>query len=593
MADDDDDHSRPTSHSSSGRRRWEMHSKESFETTLAVETPSPAPRNIRNVLSAKNSSSELPLAAYGNKMVGAADNKSRVKSAARKNSALSRETSAEIRHAQKMAEGRRARGASANNDAKIFKENKSTKPGKVPAPTTRSSSRNSKHLSSEDVSSSDMARPDELLTKPPKHDNILADALAAKHFSILSAANMTKRSRPSSQETAYTEDSVSREEGYETDDHKFRRVKHVTSHEKEEGKTHETYTQASAPPLEKIPNNKHSNTSRKNSSRDIFSKTPTKSSSSSPSSSETKKKRRKSRKRDSVRPVPDSYISEQLQKLRDDIVDSSSEIRHQVCDNGQFGAENPSLLPLPSLVLPNTRAEKDLGDNQKFESTVRAIYCEKVRGFALAKDWQRYAAEAGLTVESGHCERLHPNWPSSRASLAARLQTSFRTFSVFSQGLLAGVSLAHCVLVFLIAESWQDVTSALLPRLTHVFYSLIVFLTLICFVASCDRGDLCSGSGSLIKQHGVHVPWSAALYLTSLSVTLATTRASALLVHRHAPLPDVHQAGGVGWYGWMCLARTIANILAWLAVVPDPHSDALAAKLNHCIGGRDAPDRHS
>ena len=46
ITDDDDMGSRPESQNSSGRRRWEMHTRESFETCLAMETPSPVGRTL-------------------------------------------------------------------------------------------------------------------------------------------------------------------------------------------------------------------------------------------------------------------------------------------------------------------------------------------------------------------------------------------------------------------------------------------------------------------------------------------------------------------------------------------------------------------
>ncbi|KAF2361810.1 Transmembrane protein 237 [Trinorchestia longiramus] len=579
--DDDNDQSRPTSHSSCGRKRWEMHSKESFETSLAIETPSPAPRNVRNITSAKKSQVDLSAADVSKGSAG--ESRSRVKSAVRKTSALSRETSAEIKHAQKMAEGRRARGASAQTD-KVFNERRSSKSGgRIPVPIMRSSSRNSKHLSSEDISGSDLSKIDDHV-KPPRRDCPPTDALAAKHSSILNAANMPKQSRPSSQETQYTEESISREEGYETDDYKCVKVQEANDTDDNFKNTGQSSVKPSAPPLD-------DDYEKRNEIRNVDKDFSSKSSSSSPSDSHYKKKRRRSRKfeqKESVRQGSNSYINVQLQKLRDDIIDSTTDIKKLVFDDGQFGSHNPSLLPLPGLVLANTHAVNDSSSEQKMRASVSAIYCEKVHGFVLAKDWERYAAQAGLSVEEGCSERLHPNRPPSRASLAVMLQTSFRTFAVFAQGLLAGVSLAHCILVFLIAESWQDVTSALLPRLTHVFYALIIFLTLVCLVAACDRCDLCSGAGSLINHHSLHIPWSAGLYLASLAVTVATTRSTMLLALRLGPLPDPHQSGGIGWYAWMCLARTATNLLAWLAVVPDPHTDALLNKLNNSLQNLDA-----
>lgn len=37
----------------------------------------------------------------------------------------------------------------------------------------------------------------------------------------------------------------------------------------------------------------------------------------------------------------------------------------------------------------------------------------------------------------------------------------------------------------------------------------------------------------------------------------------------------------VEWWRWVCVARTSLAVLAWLAVVPDPHTDALLDSLQH------------
>lgn len=112
----------------------------------------------------------------------------------------------------------------------------------------------------------------------------------------------------------------------------------------------------------------------------------------------------------------ESYISLQLREMEEDVIDATRE---------------PCVLSAPGLLINATINPS---------GTISTIYQEKVGGFVIARN-----GVEGLQRKS---EDLRDNTqvvtPSSHAIF---IQSGFRTFSVLCQGLLAGITLAHCLMV--------------------------------------------------------------------------------------------------------------------------------------------------
>lgn len=246
----------------------------------------------------------------------------------------------------------------------------------------------------------------------------------------------------------------------------------------------------------------------------------------------------------------ESYISLQLKEMDDDIINVTKE-------------DKDCPLSVPKLIFAASTSHP--------LNNISTIYHEKLGGFVVARNEFN-----GVRRKN---EDLHDvSQVPTRSSHAIFLQGGFRTFSVLSQGLLAGITLAHCLLIFLLDKDPMKVPGLLYPSsLAHAFFALIIFLTTICLVAACDRSDLI-GTG-VFSGHGIKVPWTTAFYISSLVLSLVAIRTENVLINF-----QVYQSSGfsekevtelVMWWRWVCVARSSLAVLAWLAVVPDPHTDAL------------------
>ncbi|XP_063608034.1 uncharacterized protein LOC134782464 [Penaeus indicus] len=271
---------------------------------------------------------------------------------------------------------------------------------------------------------------------------------------------------------------------------------------------------------------------------------------------EIPRKKKQKKKSDSSRLMlvssknEESVISVQLRDLGEDVVEVSREYQDPV-------VAMPSLLLAPSTSTPG-------------QNNISTIYHEQLNGFIISKN--------NGNGRQRLSESLHDvNQSQTRGSHALFLQNGFRSFCVLCQGLLAGITLAHCLLIFLFDVEPMTLPRVYTPRMAHVFYSLIIFLSTICFVAACDRCDL-RGAG-VFSGHGIRVPWTPGFYLASLVLSLVAIRAEDALTHYHLYKAEALQKEQIGdlvdWWRWMCITRSLLAVLAWLAVVPDPHTDAL------------------
>ena len=113
----------------------------------------------------------------------------------------------------------------------------------------------------------------------------------------------------------------------------------------------------------------------------------------------------------------ESFISLQLKELKDDVVDITRDKRIVAA---------PGLLRASSL--------------PAVHGNINAMFRERIGGFVMTRQ-----GDDGSPKLS---ERLQdPNQVKTRTSHAVFLQSGFRTFTVLCQGLLAGLTLAHCLLV--------------------------------------------------------------------------------------------------------------------------------------------------
>ena len=413
--DDDDETSRPTSQSS--RKRWETHTKESFEGCLATETPSPVTRNPRGLSSAsKLKATSDPSLIYG--APAKAQEPPRVKSAIKKHS---RETEAELKHALKMAEGRRARGSSATSDKLLLKESKipmQNNGGKIPVPIPRHTAKSGRHSRSEATSQNiPQTDEDKINSHSLKQDDTSSDSLRAKHAMILHSAMSKKNYKNvNSEESGTTDETVSKEEGYESDEGRGLKSQSgsetVTIERKKSQAKFARKPTPSAPAIDSSDNSSLNgnnlkfenrspvgNGSRKHtpdhqiasSNKDITYDE----SANQETTDKTQSRRKRSRRRSKAlsRPsgsglssTPESHISLQLRKLRDDIVDSSD---LKYLENGQFNGNSASsdFATKQSILL--SRAQSKYGEDDD-EPSLNTIYCE---GYVLSKDGKKYVKQ--------------------------------------------------------------------------------------------------------------------------------------------------------------------------------------------------------
>ncbi|MPC31819.1 transmembrane protein 237A-like isoform X2 [Portunus trituberculatus] len=250
----------------------------------------------------------------------------------------------------------------------------------------------------------------------------------------------------------------------------------------------------------------------------------------------------------------ESYITVQLQQMEEDVIGNGKE-------------EEQCVLSAPALLFNTTINPA---------GTISTIYQEKLGGFVIARNdmegVQRKNEELRDTSEA--------STPSSHAIF---LQSGFRTFSVLCQGLLAGLTLAHCLMIFLLEGDASKLQRVYPPTVAQVFFGLVLFLTSLCLVAAFDRCDLI-GVG-VFSGHGIRMPWTPALYISCMVLSLVAVRAENVLINYSNYVDEVVSEEKVSdlvdWWRWMCVARTSLAVLAWLAVVPDPHTDALLDALQH------------
>lgn len=142
----------------------------------------------------------------------------------------------------------------------------------------------------------------------------------------------------------------------------------------------------------------------------------------SPEPQVPKKKKRKKKSESKLLLVSnaneESYISLQLKEMDEDVIDVSRD------DEG-------CVLSAPNLLFA--------ASTSNHPGNISTVYQEKIEGFVVTKDFM------GVQKKS---EDIHDiNQITTRSSHAIFLQSGFRTFSVLCQGLLAGVTLAHCLFV--------------------------------------------------------------------------------------------------------------------------------------------------
>lgn len=249
----------------------------------------------------------------------------------------------------------------------------------------------------------------------------------------------------------------------------------------------------------------------------------------------------------------ESYISLQLREMEEDVIGTAR--------------GDPCVLSAPGLLFNATINPS---------GTISTIYQEKVGGFVIARN----EMEGLQRKKEDLRDSSQVQTPSSHAIF---LQSGFRTFSVLCQGLLAGITLAHCLMIFLLESNPSSLPGVYPPIVAHVFFALIIFLSTLCLVAAFDRCDLV-GVG-VFSGHGIKMPWTPALYISSLILSLAAIRTENTLINFKNYVDEViskeKAVDLVEWWRWVCVARTSLAVLAWLAVVPDPHTDALLDSLQH------------
>lgn len=143
---------------------------------------------------------------------------------------------------------------------------------------------------------------------------------------------------------------------------------------------------------------------------------------------EIPRKKKQKKKSDSSRLMlvssknEESVISVQLRDLGEDVVEVSREYQDPV-------VAMPSLLLAPSTSSPG-------------QNNISTIFHEQLNGFVITKN--------NGNGRQRLSESLHDvNQSQTRGSHALFLQNGFRSFCVLCQGLLAGITLAHCLLVSL------------------------------------------------------------------------------------------------------------------------------------------------
>ncbi|KAK4299774.1 hypothetical protein Pmani_027971 [Petrolisthes manimaculis] len=275
-----------------------------------------------------------------------------------------------------------------------------------------------------------------------------------------------------------------------------------------------------------------------------------------------KKHRKKSEQKVVVlgKPGEESYISLQLREMEEDVRDTQHKATAELCT-----LSAPSLLLSASVSQPSTA------------HAISTIFREEIGGFVVA----RHGFEG---LQKKNEDLYDPSQIPTRTSHAIFLQNGFRTFSVLCQGLLAGITLAHCLVIFLLDSKPSAISGVYTPVMAHVFFALVMFLTTLCLVASCDRHDLL-GLG-VFSGHGIKIPWTPAFYIASLVLSLVAVRTENILINVQMYQEEkvfTHEevTEYVDWWRWVCVARTCLVVLAWLAVVPDPHTDSLLHALDH------------
>ena len=139
--------------------------------------------------------------------------------------------------------------------------------------------------------------------------------------------------------------------------------------------------------------------------------------------SDKRKKSSKSKKKHSKKTDPnESFISSQLKHLEEDVVN--------IENNNNIDS---AIIAVPGLLLGQTNADM---------KEISTIYCERMNGFVVARDKNK-----NFTLENERLRDLKKK--ETRVSHAINLQTGFRTFSILCQGLLAGLTLAHCLMVII------------------------------------------------------------------------------------------------------------------------------------------------
>lgn len=113
----------------------------------------------------------------------------------------------------------------------------------------------------------------------------------------------------------------------------------------------------------------------------------------------------------------ESYISLQLREMKEDVIGAAR--------------GDPCVISAPGLLFNATINPS---------GTISTIYQEKVGGFVIARN-----EEEGM--ERKNEELRDSSQTQTPNSHAIFLQSGFRTFSVLCQGLLAGLTLAHCLMV--------------------------------------------------------------------------------------------------------------------------------------------------
>lgn len=113
----------------------------------------------------------------------------------------------------------------------------------------------------------------------------------------------------------------------------------------------------------------------------------------------------------------ESYISLQLREMEEDVIATAR--------------GDPCVLSAPGLLFNATINPS---------GTISTIYQEKVGGFVIARN----EVEGLQRKKEDLQDSSQAQTPSSHAIF---LQSGFRTFSVLCQGLLAGITLAHCLMV--------------------------------------------------------------------------------------------------------------------------------------------------